>query len=329
MAEARRKAKIIPMSAPLLRLPGERAPAAGDAEWFAGADGVRLRAALFPAKTAIGSVVISAGRTEFIEKYLEVAAELVGRGYTVLIHDWRGQGLSTRLLPDRLKGHAAGYEAFVADHTALLDAFQDRLPKPWIGLSHSMGGCLTAMALARGETRYAACIFSAPMWGINGLPRGVAHAVAATMVTLGRSNDYAFGAADPYTILYDTERLTHDRVRYDRTRAQILALRDLALGGVTWGWIKTSFDAIAWLQRAREVTQIATPMVVLAAGEEKIVDNRGSRLVAGRIASARYMEVPGAYHEILMETDDIRAVFWREFDALAAEVLSEAISPRR
>jgi len=329
MAEVKRKPKVIPMSAPLLRLPGERAPAVGDAEWFPGADGVRLRAALFPAKTPIGSVVISAGRTEYIEKYLEVAAELVGRGYTVLIHDWRGQGLSTRLLPDRLKGHAAGYEAFVADHTALLDAFQDRLPKPWIGLSHSMGGCLIAMALAQGETRYAACIFSAPMWGISGLPRGVAHAVAATMTTLGRANDYAFGASDPYSILYDSEKLTHDRARYDRTRSQILALKDLALGAVTWGWIKTSFDAIAWLQRAKQVTAITTPMVVLAAGEEKIVDNRGSRFVAGRIASARYQVVPGAYHEILMETDDIRAIFWREFDALSAEVLSEAISPRR
>jgi len=328
MVEVKRKLKIAAESAPLLLLPGHRAPATGSAQWFAGADGLRLRAALFPAKTSIGSVVISAGRTEFIEKYLEVAAELVGRGFTVLIHDWRGQGLSTRLLPDRLKGHAAGYEAFVADHRALLDTFEDRLPKPWIGLSHSMGGCLTAMALAQGETRYAACIFSAPMWGIGGFPRGVVHALASTMSALGRSNDYALGTSDPYTILYDKERLTHDRARYDRTRDQILALRDLALGAITWGWIKTSFDAIAWLYKAREVAEITTPMVVLGAGEEKIVDNSGARLVAGRIASARYLEIPGAYHEILMETDDIRAVFWREFDALTAEVLEEAISRR-
>jgi lysophospholipase len=323
---AKAKLATMPDSAPLLRLPGELAPATGGAEWYAGADGLRMRAALFPAKTPIGSVIVSPGRTEFIEKYLEVASELVGRGYTVLVHDWRGQGLSTRLLPDRLKGHAAGYEAFVADHGALLDAFEDRLPGPWIGLSHSMGGCLTAMALAKGETRFSACMFSAPMWGIAGLPQGVAHAVASAMSLLGRSNDYAFGAHDPYSILYDTERLTHDRVRYDRTRAQILALRDLALGGITWGWIKSSFDALDWLHRAREVTQIKTPMVVLIAGEEKIVDNKGSALVCRRVPTARCIEVAGAYHEILMETDDIRAVFWREFDAMAAQVLTQAIS---
>jgi len=32
------------------------------------------------------------------------------------------------------------------------------------------------------------------------------------------------------------------------------------------------------------------------------------------------VEIPGAFHEIMMETDDIRAVFWREFDALAASI---------
>ncbi|MBV9509520.1 MAG: alpha/beta hydrolase [Caulobacteraceae bacterium] len=314
-------------AAPLLRLPGAPAPKVGAAEWFAGADGLRLRAALFPARTPIGSVVISGGRTEFIEKYLEVAVELVGRGYTVLIHDWRGQGLSTRLLPDRLKGHAAGYEAFVADHRALLDAFEERLPKPWIGLSHSMGGCLTAMALAQGETRYAGCIFSAPMWGIAGWPRTVAHGAASLMTALGRSGDYALKPTDPYAVAYDSERLTHDRTRYDRTRALILALRDLGLGAITWGWIKSSFDAIAWLRRAPEVTRIKTPLVVVAAGDEKIVDNRSIRQVAARVPGAKYVEAAGAYHEVLMETDAIRAVFWREFGALAAQVFSAVISP--
>lgn len=326
MAERRRKASPADV-APLLRLPDAPAPKAGSAEWFAGADGLRLRAALFPAKTPIGSVVISGGRTEFIEKYLEVAAELVGRGYTVLIHDWRGQGLSTRLLPDRLRGHAAGYDAFVADHRSLLDAFEERLPKPWIGLSHSMGGCLTALALAKGETRYAACIFSAPMWGINGWPRPLAHGAASLMAWLGNSGNYALKSVDPYSTPYESERLTHDRKRYDRTRAFILAQRDLGLGAVTWGWIESSFDAVGWLRRAPQVAKIKTPLVVLAAGEEQIVDNRSIRRLAARIPGAKYLEVPGAYHEILMETDPIRAIFWREFGALAAQVFSAAISP--
>jgi lysophospholipase len=32
------------------------------------------------------------------------------------------------------------------------------------------------------------------------------------------------------------------------------------------------------------------------------------------------VEAPGAFHEILMETDERRAVFWRAFDDLARRV---------
>ena len=73
-------------------------PAGGSAEWIEAAGGHRQRAAFYPATKPIGTVVISAGRTEFIEKYFEVIGELLDRGYSVLIHDWRGQGLSKRLL---------------------------------------------------------------------------------------------------------------------------------------------------------------------------------------------------------------------------------------
>jgi len=306
-------------AAPLVRLPGAPAPKVGGAEWFTGAGGAKLRAALFPAPKPIGSVVISSGRTEFIEKYLEICAELVARGFTVLIHDWRGQGLSQRLLPEPLMGHASGFADFVADHAALLDAFESRLPKPWISLSHSMGGCLSMLALARGETRYSAAIFSAPMLGIKGFGPRMGRLIGGTMGLLGQRNRYGLGgAADPFTATFEGDTLTHDRTCYDRTRAYMLADRDLALGAPTWGWIGSAFEAISWLHTAPEVTRIKTPITIVGAAEEKLVDNAGQKIVADRIPGARYLEIAGAYHEILMETDAIRAQFWAEFEALVA-----------
>ena len=38
----------------------------------------------------------------------------------------------------------------------------------------------------------------------------------------------------------------------------------------------------------------------------------------------RYSEIPGAYHEILQETDDIRAAFWGAFDAAAAPITNNS-----
>jgi lysophospholipase len=311
-------------AAPLYAVPGHAWPA-GQAEWLVGAGGLRLRAALFPAANPRGSVVLSGGRTEFIEKYVEVVGELVARGYTVLTHDWRGQGLSDRLLPDRLKGHAAGFADFVADYGRLLDRFEARLPAPRIAVSHSMGGCLTTLVLARGEPRLHAAVFSAPMLGLLAEKPWLNRGLTAIANTCGLARAYAVGGpVDPFTAVFETERLTHDRARYDRARAIILAERDLALGSVTWGWVRSAFAALAELRLGAAVTRIPQPVSILGAAEDTLIDLERQRLVAGRIPGARYAVVPGARHEILMETDAIRDVFWAEFDAVAARAARDS-----
>jgi lysophospholipase len=308
-------------AAPLLALPEAPVPAGGSAQWFIGAGGRRLRVAYFPAENPVGSVMLSTGRTEAIEKYLEVVGELLARGFSVLVHDWRGQGLSDRLLSDRLKGHAVGFDDFVADFGALLTAFDDRLPHPRIAMAHSMGGCLVLLALARGEKRFDGAVLSAPMLGIKtgANPYWLARALAWGASLLGAGGGYVLGqVTDPFTATFDGDRMTHDRARHDRSRAQILASRDLALGNVTWGWARSAFAAVDWLRSARAVTQVAIPVTVVAAGADTLVDNAALKAITQRLPHGRFVEIPGAYHEILMETDDIRAVFWGEFDALAA-----------
>ena len=134
--------------APLVSIPEAPAPGGGAAEFLRGADGSRLRAAFFPVERARGTVVLSPGRTEPIEKYFEVVDDLRARGFAVLAHDWRGQGLSDRPLPDRLKGHARGWADYLGDHGRLLDAYAERAPRPWIAVGHSLGGCLILLASA-------------------------------------------------------------------------------------------------------------------------------------------------------------------------------------
>ncbi len=294
---------------------------AGAAEWFTGAGGARLRAALLPAVgPARGSVVLSGGRTEPIEKYFEVAGELAGRGFTVLLHDWRGQGVSQRLLPERLKGHASGYRDFLTDYAALIEAFEARLPKPWIAMGHSMGGCLTALALAKGEDRFAASVLSAPMFGIRTAPLApaLARVVAGALAGVGLGGALVAGAklvAPPAP--FEDNLLTHDPRRYARN-VQIAHQPELALGPPTWGWLAFAFAATGELQRGDGPPKVATPVTVVAAGADRIVDNSLLRLVAGRFPHGRYLEIAGAYHEILQETDEIRAQFWQAFDAATA-----------
>jgi len=306
-------------TAPLVSIAEAPVPDNGTAEWFHGAGAARLRAALFSAPgEPRGSVVLSGGRSEPIEKYFEVVRELQARGFTVLVHDWRGQGLSQRLLPDRLKGHAHGFADFVADYRALLAHFATRLPRPWIALGHSMGGCLTLLSIAQGAGPFAAAVLSAPMLGLQTGNRSkrAARALAWVMSRM-KPDDYILG--DPGEAkgeTFATNILTHDQARWARNRAIVAAEPELALNAGTWGWLDFAFSASAWLKRAPEVAAIAIPVLVLAAGEERLVDNADQREIVSRIPKGRWLEIPGAYHELLQETDEVRAVVWREVDGV-------------
>jgi lysophospholipase len=313
-------------SPPLVRIPAAPVPEGATAEWFPGAGGARLRAALFPAVgQPRGSIVVSPGRTEAIEKYFEVAGGLAGRGYVTLIHDWRGQGLADRLLPDRLLGHAAGYRDFLTDYAALLGAFEARLPRPWIALGHSMGGCLTLLAMAEGERRFAGAILSAPMLGVRvgAVPQVVARSLASILKALGRGGRPVPGPA-PVSAPFESNIVTHDAARYARAEALIEACSDLALGLPTWGWLDFAFAATSRLAHGPGVPRIEVPVTVVAAGDDRLVDNTATKAITARLPHGRYVEIPGAFHELLQETDDVQAVFWREFDDLARRLGASA-----
>lgn len=310
-------------SAPLVDTPDDPVPPGAEADWYVGAGGAKLRAALFtPPGRARGSVVLSGGRTEPIEKYFETIRDFMDRGFVVLAHDWRGQGLSARELPDRLKGHAKGYKVFLEDFRRLLNVYEDRLPRPWVAVGHSMGGCLTLLALASGEKRFASAVLSAPMLGLQfGKFSNVSAAALMRLnILLGRAGRYVLGqSGKPFDDAFEDNVLTHDPRRFARYRAQVRANNDLALGGPTWGWLEFAFRATALLANPERLRTVTIPVEILSAAEDRLVDNNAQAAAARNLPQGRLITVPGAYHEILMETDDMRNFFLRVFDALTGK----------
>ena len=316
---------------PLIGIPEAPVPPGGEASWFAGAGGVRLRAALFRPKGQVrGSIVLSGGRTEPIEKYFEVIGDLLDRGFVVLAHDWRGQGLSHRTLGDPLKGHAEGSKAFMDDFRILLDTYGPRLPKPWVAMGHSMGGCLTLLAMAQGEERFAGAILSAPMLGVRTAPRSLAavKAMAAVARMFGRSKRYLLNdAGKPFDDVFDTNILTHDRRRYARACAQLAAEPKLALGAPTWGWLDFALKATAELARPERLSHITVPVIILSAEDDKLVDNAAQQAAARQLPQGKFINVPGAFHEILMESDPMRNIFMKALDTLTGRVAPTPAKP--
>jgi lysophospholipase len=57
-----------------------------------------------PKEKRKGSILLLGGRSEFLEKYSEITGKLNQKGFDVYGFDWRGQGLSSRMLANRHKG---------------------------------------------------------------------------------------------------------------------------------------------------------------------------------------------------------------------------------
>ncbi|HEX3887960.1 MAG TPA: alpha/beta hydrolase [Phenylobacterium sp.] len=322
--------------APLIETAEARAPPGGAAEWFTGAGGARLRAALFvpPAvshqgRQPRGSIVLSGGRTEPIEKYYEFIGELLDRDFVVLAHDWRGQGLSQHDLVDPLKGHAKGYKAFLDDFRALLGAFSDRLPKPWTAVAHSMGGCLTLLAMSHGEDRFAGAILSAPMLGLRTpFPRLASQALTGLNILVGRGKRYTLGGAGkPFDATFEGNALTHDPLRYARAWSLVAAEPKLALGAPTWGWVDFALRATAYLARPDVLRNVTVPVVIVSAGEDQLVDATAQAAAARHLPQGKFITVPGAFHEILMETDAMRNIFMRALDGLLGRTAPTPAAP--
>ena len=85
-------------------------PDNGSAFWAVTRDGVRLRLGYWPTTTDVrGTIFLFPGRTEYIELQGRLACDLVARGFSVLTIDWRGHGLSQRLLDNSATLHVEAF----------------------------------------------------------------------------------------------------------------------------------------------------------------------------------------------------------------------------
>lgn len=215
-------------------------PPGGRAFWVTTSDGVRLRLAHWPGGSA-GTVLLFPGRTEYIEKYGRVAADLVAGGYHVLTIDWRGQGLSDRLHSDPKIGHVEAFADYQNDVAALVQqAGKLALPGPRFLLAHSMGGAIGLRALHQGLA-VNATVFCAPMWKINVsiAVRPFARWISFAMRSAGRGLAFVPGRSGMTmrdNPAFPDNGLTNDRNHWDYMVAQVQADEALALGGPSVRW---------------------------------------------------------------------------------------------
>jgi len=286
---------------------------------------VRLRGARFaadPAAPPRGVCVLLNGQTEFIEKYFEVIDELRARGFAVATMDWRGQGGSDRLLTcDSRKGYVADFAQYDED----LAAFMAEVVAPMgsgkpIAIAHSMGAHNLLRHLARHPDSVAKAVLTAPMVAVSfrGNAALLVALVTAVQNRLGRGAHWVWGmeGRDPHKMTFATQMVTSDEARFARTQKILLEQPGLRLAGATWGWLAAAMRSMRWLKE--QAPQITTPLLVLGAGKDRIVITAETKAFAARLPDARYVEIAGAEHELLMERDEIRAQWWAAVEEFLA-----------
>ena len=276
---------------------------------FRGSGGVSIAWARREVEDERGALVVLSGRTEFMAKYAEFFFDLKDSGYSFYIHDHRGQGASGRMLADPGKGYVDAFDDYTADFARFMEIVVRRRPHQRLFIvSHSMGG---AVALRYLGTRPAAgvsgLVLCSPMLRINTspLPYRLARLTARAISAVGLGGMYLFGTGpyDPADPAYGAD-LTHSAARLSRTLALVAKDPANALGGPTFRWLGEAFGAADdILARAGDYT---LPILLCQGGSDSVVVARAARRFCDEAPACVYHEIPGAYHELLMESDRYR-----------------------
>ncbi|WP_042063574.1 alpha/beta fold hydrolase [Aeromonas allosaccharophila] len=279
---------------------------------FKGKDGVTIRYAALRQAKVDRAILIVNGRVESYLKYQELAWDLWRQGYSLYLIDHRGQGMSGRMLDDPQKGYVDQFDDYVVDfkqfHDQIIMADQ---PAKLFLLAHSMGGAISARYLERWPDDIKAAVLSSPMMGINlgGLPKWLAKGLAATLGTVGGwigEPPYGPGQGPYQDDGFADNGLTHSHSRYQAFRQLYEQYPQIKLGGATAHWI---YQGITGADAAiAEAGAIKTPLLVLQAGDDKIVDNTAQDRFCSlaKCEGGKPLRIEGAWHELLMETDDKR-----------------------
>ena len=261
-----------------------------DVGFWTAPDGARLALRqAYPAATPRALVLLFHGFGDHSGRYAHVAEWLAGRGYAVWALDQRGHGRSPGP-----RGHISRFAQFLADVAALRKRAAAELAVPQVLLGHSFGGLVVLRYLETAPQGLAGAVvtspfidvaFKAPAWKL-----ALAKLLAGPVPGLGMSTglDPAFLSTDPAVgraALADP--LYHSRMT-----------------PAAWREIQAAQVAVL-----AEADRVATPLLFLLAGDDRIVSRAAAEALARALPVAPEVVVyAGMYHEILNERDRARVL---------------------
>ena len=277
----------------------------GKEGFFNGKDDVQIYYRIFEQKNTDKVILISSGRTEAALKYKELIFDLFNNGYSIYIHDHRGQGLSGRMVEDSEMGYIDTFQYYIDDMKYFYDNYlKPKNYKKTYLLAHSMGGAIGMTYLEQHPIDFTAAAFSSPMLGLKPL--------ICSIVTVldGEKPKYALGESEYKSdkTTFKGNNLTGSELRYDRMIDAYAKEPKAILGGATYHWIHKSCQQFEYV--FSNIDKINTPFILFSAENEQIVyPNAHQKFITASQKLGKdciAYEVENAQHELLIEKDEQR-----------------------
>ncbi len=281
--------------------------------WLVAGDGVRLHYVRMPPPAGVEEVaalVLLTGRAESHCKYVEVLHDLRHlreAGVTIAMMDHRGQGFSDRMHEDPEAGFVGAFQDYVDDLATFVDTVvrDGRGDLPLLGLGHSMGGAVLATYAVQHPGVFDAVVLASPMLQID-FGEDYSESSAYWIAWAAPDSMYAAGQG-PFVEgrPFEGNDVTHSRARFELAqRVFEVVFPEARLGGPTFGWLEQSIEATRSLRQS--AARLTTPTLLLQASDDTVVVPAAQTAFCAEAPSCRLVAFPGARHELLMETDEIR-----------------------
>lgn len=304
---------------PLTPLPGNGLPDGLVATVVTAKDGRKLRAAFAVPNSPKGTVVLVCGRGDFIERWFETIADFLRRGFAVATFDFRGQGGSERIYEDRYRDGIKSFSEYDDDFTSfMMQVVLPDCPPPFYAIGHSTGGLILLRALTK-RTWFERAVLSAPLMGVDAgfWPMPLVRVLCALAPKFGLGRLFLPGQnkrpLSPQN--FPGNNLTSDQRRFRQATNTLAEQPDLGVGGPTFSWLNAALTSLHQLNALAKSTAFRAPILIVAAGRDRVVDNEATRRFCAAAAGISLAVIPEARHEILFERDSIREQFFAAFDA--------------
>ena len=113
---------------------------------------------------------------------------------------------------------------------------------------------------------------------------------------------------------FEQNDLTSDYKRYERTQKLVRKKNQIRLWGVTNAWVNAAKNSLLKIRKKKWLTKIDVSVCIVNPLNDRVVCPKETIKMAKKLNNCKIINVKDCEHEILMEKDQLRAIFWRVFD---------------